>query len=118
MDPYRKGHTGTIYDERILEALGVDVRFLVFNLENYGVKEWISEDKMIDEWGCWMLGRVDFLTGILKGTPEVEAFLDKVMETQIAYYKEFLKIVGPYIDIVETLKDSLCLSVILKKFCS
>lgn len=176
VDPYRKGHTGTIYDERILEALGVDVRFLVFNLENYGVKEWISEDKIIDEWGCplikagecwsridpplegasveeiknfpfpdpkghtrnehlleqakklkeenkyaivarsphsasfqeygcWMLGTVDFLTGILKGTPEVEAFLDKVMETQIAYYEEFLKIVGPYVDIVETSED-------------
>ena len=62
-------------------------------------------------------GRLSY-RNLKRRTPEVEAFLDKVMETQIAYYKEFLKIVGPYIDIVETLKDSLCLSVILKKFCS
>ena len=51
VDPYRKGHTGTIYDDRILEALGVDVRFLVYNLPNYGVREFVSEDRIIDEWG-------------------------------------------------------------------
>ena len=62
-------------------------------------------------------GRLSY-RNLKRRTPEVEAFLDKVMETQIAYYKEFLKIVEPYVDIVETLKDSLCLSVILKKFCS
>lgn len=51
VDPYRKGHTGTIYDSRILDALGVDVRFLVFNLENYGIREIVNENRVIDEWG-------------------------------------------------------------------
>lgn len=51
VDPYRKCHTGTIYDPRILEALDVDVRFLVYNLENYGIRDHISSDRVIDEWG-------------------------------------------------------------------
>ena len=176
VDPYRKGHTGTIYDERILESLGADVRCLVFKLENYGVKEYVSDTRIIDEWGCpivrsgehwsrvepplegasyadilafpfpdphnsarngnllkqaqklyqenqyaivarsphsasflelgcWMLGTTDFLCGLVEESPEIELFLDRVMETQMAYYEEFLKIVGPYVDIVETSED-------------
>ena len=176
VDPYRKGHTGTIYDERILDALGADVRCLVFNLENYGVKEVVSDEKIIDEWGCplvksgehwsrvdpplagatyedikrfpfpdprentrnrnlmeaakklyeenkyaivarsthsasfieqgcWMMGTEDFLCDLVEETKEVELFLDRVMETQIAYYEEFLKDIGSYVDIVETSED-------------
>lgn len=55
VEPYRKGHTGTIYDSRILEALGADVRFLVYKLENYGIKRVVNENCMIDEWGCMLM---------------------------------------------------------------
>ena len=53
--PYRKGHTGTIYDPRILDALDVDVRFLVYRLEDHGIREVIDEDHMIDEWGILLV---------------------------------------------------------------
>lgn len=55
VQPYRKGHTGTIYDPRILDALGVDVRFLVYRLEDHGIREIIDEDHMIDEWGILLV---------------------------------------------------------------
>lgn len=176
VEPYRKGHTGTIYDPRILDALGVDVRFLVFHLENYGIRKQISDSHIIDEWGiplvksngmwsrtdpplknaslkeiesypfptpcleghnkqlkqqaeqlatenkyalvarsvhsssfmelgCWLRGSEDFFCELVMEEDECHALLDKIMETQIQYYKIFLKEIGPYVDIVETSED-------------
>jgi len=48
---YRKGHTRTYYDDRLLEALGSDIRCVVFELPNHGIKEVISDTELIDEWG-------------------------------------------------------------------
>lgn len=175
VDPYRKGHTGTIYDPRILEALGADVRFVVYNLENYGVREFVSPDRIIDEWGvplvksgehwsrvdpplehasleeiaafpmemptnhrngdltqqakklhdeneyavvarsvhsasflelgCWLRGFMEFFCDLATQSPKATVLLDKVMEAQIQYYTDYLKQVGPYVDIVETSED-------------
>ncbi|MBQ8306476.1 MAG: hypothetical protein IJX90_09720 [Blautia sp.] len=176
VDPYRKGHTGTIYDDRILEKLGADVRFVVFNLQNYGVREFVSEDRIIDEWGipivrvggmwsrmdppltdasyddvakhrfhvpsldernrglreharylaeetdyavvarsphsasflelgCWLMGAEDFFVDLVTQEDACELLLDKICETQMAYYEVFLKEVGEYVDIVETSED-------------
>lgn len=176
VEPYRKGHTGTIYDERILEALGVDVRFLVYRLKDYGVREFVSENRIIDEWGvpivksgehwsrvdpplananvdeiasfqfptpegntrnghlkeqakrlhdenryavvarsvhsasflelgCWLRGYETFFCDLVEESDEAEILLDKIMEAQIAFYQDFLKDIGEYVDIVETSED-------------
>lgn len=78
VEPYRKGHTGTIYDPRILEALGADVRFLVYRLENYGVREYISEDYIIDEWRCPLVRSGSMWSRV--NPPLADASLEEIKE--------------------------------------
>lgn len=75
-DPYRKGHTGTIYDSRILDALGVDVRFLVYRLEDYGIREVVDEDHMIDEWGIMLVRSGNMWSRM--STPLKDADMDRI----------------------------------------
>jgi uroporphyrinogen decarboxylase len=49
--PYREGHTGNIFDQRILEALDVDVRFVHLKKPANFQPQRIAEDTILDEWG-------------------------------------------------------------------
>ena len=49
--PYRYGHTGNMYDDRILEAMGTDYRYLVLTYPDASHLQYLSQDAYIDEWG-------------------------------------------------------------------
>lgn len=49
--PYRYGHTGCYYDDRILEALGTDYRYLVLTFPDNSHLTYIGEGGFVDEWG-------------------------------------------------------------------
>lgn len=49
--PYRYGHTGNMYDDRILEALGTDYRYLVLTYPDDSHITYLSEDSYLDDWG-------------------------------------------------------------------
>jgi uroporphyrinogen decarboxylase len=49
--PYRYGHTGNYYDDRILDALGTDYRYLVLTYPDESHLRHLDGDKFVDEWG-------------------------------------------------------------------
>ena len=49
--PYRYGHTGNIYDDRILDALGTDYRYLLLHHPDDSHLTYLSSSSFIDEWG-------------------------------------------------------------------
>ncbi len=49
--PYRYGHTGNYYDDRILEALGTDYRYLVLTCPDDSHLQYLPDGSFIDEWG-------------------------------------------------------------------
>ncbi len=49
--PYRYGHTGNYYDDRILEALGTDYRYLVLTFPDDSHLKYLPDGSFIDEWG-------------------------------------------------------------------
>ena len=49
--PYRYGHTGNYYDDRILEALGTDYRYLVLTFPDDTHLTYLPDGTFIDEWG-------------------------------------------------------------------
>ncbi len=49
--PYRYGHTGNIYDDRILAALGTDYRYLLLHHPDDSHLTYLPDGGFIDEWG-------------------------------------------------------------------
>lgn len=49
--PYRYGHTGSYYDDRILEALGTDYRYLMLNYPDDSHLTYLADGSFVDEWG-------------------------------------------------------------------
>ena len=49
--PYRYGHTGCYYDDRILEALGTDYRYLVLTYPDDSHLKVLPDGSFLDEWG-------------------------------------------------------------------
>jgi len=49
--PYRYGHTGNYYDDRILEALGTDYRYLVLTFPDDSHLNYLSDGSFVDHWG-------------------------------------------------------------------
>jgi uroporphyrinogen decarboxylase len=49
--PYRYGHTGNYYDDRILEALGTDYRYLVLSYPDDSHLTRQGPNQHLDEWG-------------------------------------------------------------------
>ncbi len=51
VEPYRVGHTGNIFDQRILEALDVDVRCIHLKRPQNTVVKRIDEQTVLSDWG-------------------------------------------------------------------
>lgn len=49
--PYRYGHTGNYYDDRILEALATDYRYLVLTYPDDSHLTYLADGTFIDDWG-------------------------------------------------------------------
>lgn len=49
--PYRYGHTGTYYDDRILAALGIDYRYLMLTYPDDSHLTYLPDGSFIDHWG-------------------------------------------------------------------
>jgi uroporphyrinogen decarboxylase len=51
VEPYREGHTGNIFDQRILEALDVDVRFVYMKKPDFFKYTRLDRDTILSDWG-------------------------------------------------------------------
>ncbi len=49
--PYRYGHTGNYYDDRILKSLGTDYRYLVLTFPDDSHLSYLEDGSFIDHWG-------------------------------------------------------------------
>ena len=73
VEPYRTGHTGNIFDQRILEALDVDVRFVVMKI-GIDVRR-VDEHTILSDWGI-PLRKVDGY-GVRTGPPFSDIDVEK-----------------------------------------
>jgi uroporphyrinogen decarboxylase len=76
VQPYREGHTGNIFDQRILEALDVDVRFVHLKKPVNFQPQNIAKDTILDEWGI-PLRKVDGY-GVRVDPPLAKAGIDDI----------------------------------------
>jgi len=80
VEPYRTGHTGNIFDQRILEALDVDVRFVVMKI-GIDVRR-VDEHTILSDWGI-PLRKVDGY-GVRTGPPFSDIDVEKEGEVNRA----------------------------------
>jgi len=74
--PYREGHTGNIFDQRILKALDVDVRFVHMKKPTNFQPRRIDEDTILDDWGI-PIRKVDGY-GVRVDPPLAKASIDSI----------------------------------------
>lgn len=76
--PYRYGHTGNIYDDRILDALGIDYRYLVLTYPDDSHLTYLPDGSFLDDWGIRRQKHGGYVSRV--GHPLADANIDELDE--------------------------------------
>lgn len=72
--PYRYGHTGNYYDDRLLETLGTDYRYLVLTYPDDSHLTYLPDGSFLDDWGIRRQKVAGYVSRV--GHPLADATID------------------------------------------